>query len=132
MAAPNDHIAEVRAEGRYVELERDNDRFGDGIDVVWGVRPAGEAGPQGGRTEIQSLRFDSSRFGQSDVKEWLDRYDIEYEFVMGSQQSQTQEDDEEERENGTDDGDDLGLWMLGIGASAVMGTALRSAMQNDS
>jgi hypothetical protein len=126
MAYPNDHIAEVREEERYVELERENDRFGDGIDVVWGVLPENKKGPRGGKVEIQSLRFDSRSFSKADVTAWLDRHDLDYEFVMASGQDRTQSesDQEEEREN-----PDWGKWVLRIGTSVIFGASLRSAMK---
>lgn len=131
MAYPNDHIAEVRAEDTYVDLQRDNDRFGDGIDVVWGILPEDEAGPEGGRTEIQSIRFDTATFSETEAKDWLQKYDLDVEFFMESGTDQTQsseseeDEDTEEREN-----PDWGKWVLGAATSLVFGAALRSAFQS--
>jgi hypothetical protein len=134
MVYPNDHIAEVRSEGTYVDLQRDNDRFGDGIDVVWGVLPEDEAGPEGGRTEIQSLRFDTNQFSKKEAKDWLEKYDLDVEFFMQSGQDQTQDpandgDTSTESERVNPEWED---WALGVLTSVVFGAALRSALQSKS
>jgi len=50
--------------GRYKKFRRGNDKFGSGIDVIWGITA-------GGKTEVQSIRFDSSKFTTDEARTWL-------------------------------------------------------------
>lgn len=45
--------------------------FPAGVEAIVGVRRAVDKGPRGGRTEIQSLRFDSSRWTPARARAWL-------------------------------------------------------------
>lgn len=69
MAYPAEHSARQADPDRFVEFRRENDEFGPGRDVVYGVRTA--LGPEGGRTEVQSIRFDARLHSRDDALEWL-------------------------------------------------------------
>ena len=70
-ADPSNHVAHIReADGRrYEGYRRLNNEWGDGIDVLYGLR-RGE-GPRGGKTEVVALYFSPARFSTGEVRDWL-------------------------------------------------------------
>jgi HK97 family phage prohead protease len=67
--------------GQFTEFRRENDKFGRGIDVIWGIK-------EGGDTEVQAIRFDAKRFTVDQAKAWLDEHHyepIEFEPATGDQ-----------------------------------------------
>ena len=58
----------------YKTVRRDNDKFGAGISVQWGIKKASEKGPKGGRTEIQSIHFSKDKFDKKAVSVWLKKH----------------------------------------------------------
>ena len=71
----NEHSARINEPGKYKEIRRENDKFGKGIDVIWGVL-------EDGTTEVQAIRFDKIKFSVEECKAWLEKNEykpIEFE-----------------------------------------------------
>lgn len=80
MPYPNEHAARIRDPRRYVRFRRENDKFGPGIDAIWGVTSQG-------KVELQAIRFDAKRYTVAQAKAWLKRNNyspIEFEPASGS------------------------------------------------
>jgi hypothetical protein len=60
---------EPRGKQRYAK-----NKLGQGIDVVYNV--GGKAGPKGGHSEIQSIRFRKDKFDKAKAKAWLKAHDF--------------------------------------------------------
>ena len=81
MPFANEHAARMKDPGQFTEFRRENDKFGRGIDVIWGIK-------EGGDTEVQAIRFDAKRFTVDQAKAWLDEHHyepIEFEPATGDQ-----------------------------------------------
>lgn len=73
-----EHAARISNPDKYAKFRRENDKFGKGIDVIWGITDAG-------KTEIQSIRFDASKFSATEAKKWLKDHDYKpIEFAEAS------------------------------------------------
>jgi len=75
MPYPGEHAAIINDPDKYVEFRRENDKFGEGIHVIWGIKEDGSA-------EVQSIRFDADKFTVEEAKRWLEEHDfkpIEFE-----------------------------------------------------
>lgn len=72
MPYENEHAARLQDPGQYDEFRRDNDKFGDGIDAIWGLTSNGET-----KAELQSIRFDSGKFTPEEAKAWLAEHDYD-------------------------------------------------------
>jgi len=70
MPYKREHSARITNPDKYESIRRENDAFGDGIDVLWGVL-------KDGSTEVQAIRFDALIWEESDVLEWLDEQNYE-------------------------------------------------------
>jgi hypothetical protein len=68
---PNEHSARVNDPGKYDKIRRENDKFGSGIHVIWGV--AGE-----GKAEVQAIRFSKDKFTAEEAKAWLKDHEHSY------------------------------------------------------
>ena len=68
---PNEHAARINNPDKYVEFARDNDEFGSGIHVIYGIL-------EDRSSEVQSIRFDSSKFTPDEAKAWLEENDYDY------------------------------------------------------
>ncbi len=68
MPYPNEHAARLKPPGRYEKMARENDKFGSGIDVIWGTT-------SDGKTEVQAIRFDRKKFTVAEAKKWLKDHD---------------------------------------------------------
>ena len=64
MPFPNEHAARLKDPDRYVRFRREVDKFGPGIDAIWGI-------PRGGKVELQAVRFDAKRYAVAEAKAWL-------------------------------------------------------------
>lgn len=74
MPYPNEHAARMAEPDQFDKMRRENGKFGEGIDVIWGIN--------GGKTEIQAIRFDKEKFTPEEAKTWLKEHDykpIEFE-----------------------------------------------------
>jgi len=64
MPYPREHAARLNDPAKYARFRRENDKFGPGIDAVWGIT-------QDGQAELQAIRFDAERFTPAEAKAWL-------------------------------------------------------------
>ena len=65
----NEHAARQLDPAQFQEIHRENDKFGAGIDALWGVLA-------NGKTKLQSIRFDASKFTVAETKAWLKDHDF--------------------------------------------------------
>jgi hypothetical protein len=63
MPYPNEYAARINNPDKYSKIRRENNKFGQGIDVVWGILPSGD-------TEVQAIRFSKSHTSD-EVHAWL-------------------------------------------------------------
>jgi len=71
--------------GKYKRVRRVNDKFGPGIDAIFGVTEDGKA-------EVLSIRFDKTKFTVKEAKKWLDEHDyepIEFEPASDADEEKT-------------------------------------------
>jgi hypothetical protein len=64
------HDLRLRNPDSFKAIRRQNDRFGEGIDVTWGIDKG-----KGGKAVIQSLHFDKAKFSLADAKVWARDHD---------------------------------------------------------
>lgn len=79
---PNEHAARIKDPGNYPQKRDQNDKFGPGISVVWGIT-------KDGTPEIQSIHFDDSKFTPKQAEKWLKEHDytpIIFEPSVASEQ----------------------------------------------
>lgn len=70
MPYPNEHAARQTEPGGYRSFRRGRpEGFPDGVDAIWGIKPDGT-------TEIQSIRFDRSKWTPAKAKAWLKDHDF--------------------------------------------------------
>jgi len=85
---PNEHAARIKDPEQYDSFARENDELGNGIDAIYGIKE--------GVSEIQSIRFDSSKYTPEQAKDWLDEHDFEYiKFEDAIEERQTSFDSQE-------------------------------------
>ncbi len=70
MPFANEHAARIKKPSLYKRLRRENDKGGDGIDFIWGVRKDND------KVEVQAIRFDKNKFTPKEAKEWLKEHDF--------------------------------------------------------
>ena len=68
MPYPSEHAARIKDPNEFKRFRRENDKFGPGIDVIWGIN-------QGKPVEIQAIRFSADKFTPSQAKSWLKAHD---------------------------------------------------------
>jgi hypothetical protein len=76
---PNEHAARMVDPGKFKEIRRQNNKFGPGIHVIFGITEAGKA-------EVQSIRFSSSKFSADEAHAWLSAHNyhpIEFAAATG-------------------------------------------------
>lgn len=61
---PNEHAARQEDPSKYKRFKRQNDKFGAGINVIWGITADG-------KVEIQSIRFSADKFTVEEARTWL-------------------------------------------------------------
>ncbi len=59
-----EHAVRLEPPSKYERFRRENDKFGEGIDAIWGITADG-------KVELQALRFDAKRYSVEDVRRWL-------------------------------------------------------------
>lgn len=64
MPYTTEHAARQADPSKFPKVRRENDKFGPGVDVIWGITPEG-------KTEVQSIRFDAKKFTPDEAKKWL-------------------------------------------------------------
>jgi HK97 family phage prohead protease len=85
MPYENEHSARINEPSKYKKFRRENNKFGTGIDVIWGIL-------SDGKTEIQAIRFDKNKFSVSEAKKWLKDHDYSpIEFAEASEKSMNDE-----------------------------------------
>jgi hypothetical protein len=67
MPYPNEHAARLTDPGKYKRFARQNDKFGVGIDAIFGILPDG-------KTELQAIRFSKKKFTIEQVRSWLSEH----------------------------------------------------------
>ncbi len=67
MPFPSEHAARQNDPGKFAKFRRENGKFGNGIDVIWGVMDNGD-------TEVQSIRFDASKFTPDEAAAWCKKH----------------------------------------------------------
>lgn len=72
MPYANEHSARLQDPKQYDEFRRENDKFGEGIDAIWGVSTNGEK-----HAQLQAIRFDADKFTPDAAKAWLEEHDYE-------------------------------------------------------
>lgn len=60
---PNEHAARIKDPEDYQGFRRMNDELGDGIHIILGLKD--------GASEIQSIRFDKTKWSVDEAKNWL-------------------------------------------------------------
>lgn len=68
MPFPNEHAARLEDPGKYVRFRRENDKFGPGVDAIWGIK-------SDGKVELQAIRFDAKRYTETEARAWLKDHD---------------------------------------------------------
>jgi hypothetical protein len=66
MPYPNFYAARITSPKQYTSHRYQKNKFGQGIDVVWGIKD--------GKAHIQAIRFAKSKFSASEAKAWLKRH----------------------------------------------------------
>jgi hypothetical protein len=73
MPFPNEHAARQTDPGQYKEFRRGSPKgFPAGIDAIFGIKGEG----QNRVSEIQSLRFDKTKWTPEAAKKWLKDHDF--------------------------------------------------------
>lgn len=62
-AYQNEHAARLQNPDNFDSFARKNDRFGNGINVIFGIRD--------NKATIQSIRFDKEKYSIDEAKKWL-------------------------------------------------------------
>jgi len=70
MPYPGEHAARIKDPAGFDRFRRENDKFGTGIDVIWGITTDGT-------TEAQSIRFNADKFTPEEAKKWCADHDYE-------------------------------------------------------
>ena len=60
----SEHSARLKDPDQYEKFRRQNDKFDGGIHAIFGVT-------EGGKAELQAIRFDAKKFTVSEAKKWL-------------------------------------------------------------
>lgn len=78
-----EHSARINPPSKYTKFRRQNNKFGPGIHVIFGITPEGQS-------EVQAIRFDSEKYTTEQAKEWLKEHDykaIEFEEAISEEQA---------------------------------------------
>lgn len=81
MPYPNEHAARLKDPAQYERFRRENDKFGEGIHAIWGIKADGTV-------ELQAIRFDKERFTPEQARKWLKEHDyspLEFEPASSSE-----------------------------------------------
>jgi hypothetical protein len=65
-----EHAVRLEPPSKYERFRRENDKFGAGIDAIWGITADD-------KVELQALRFDAKRYSVEDVRQWLKEHGYE-------------------------------------------------------
>ncbi len=64
---PNEHACRINDPKKYSSFSRENNKFAPGIHAIWGIKE--------GKSELQSIRFDKSKYGAAEAKKWAEDHD---------------------------------------------------------
>lgn len=81
MPFPKEHSSRQNDPDKYIRIRRENDKFGSGIDVIWGVKSDGSV-------EVQAIRFDKNKYSPSEVKEWLKNHDYKTSIEQATEKKE--------------------------------------------
>jgi hypothetical protein len=59
-----EHSSRINDPKKYKKFRRQNDKFGSGKDVIWGITDKGDV-------ELQAIRFDSKKYSPEEAQSWL-------------------------------------------------------------
>lgn len=74
----NYHRATIMHKRNFKRFRTHKNKFGTGVDVVWGIKPKDKKGPRGGRVYVHAINFDAKRFSPSMAKRWLKEHDYDW------------------------------------------------------
>lgn len=77
MPFANEHAARQNAPGKYARFRRENNKFGQGIHAIWGIT-------SDDKTEVQSIRFDKTKFSVAEARKWLEDHDYKTNIEAAS------------------------------------------------
>ena len=63
----NQHSFRINDPSKYTKFRRQNNAFGEGIDVIYGIT-------SGGKAEVQSIRFRADKFTMEEARTWIKRH----------------------------------------------------------
>lgn len=81
MPYPNEFAARIHEPGKYKEMRRESNKFGQGIDVIFGITEEGKA-------EVQAIRFNKKKFSSEEVHAWLKKHNYSPIKVEAPSQSE--------------------------------------------
>ena len=84
---PNEHAARLTDPSQYDSFARKNDEGGPGIDFIYGIKA--------GKTELQAIRFDKTKYSVAQAKEWLKSH--EFDPILFEEASERSEMETQER-----------------------------------
>ncbi len=73
MPYPTEHAARIEDPGKYKTFNRVNNKFGSGIDAIFGKKDANSP------MELQAIRFDKTKFTPAQAKAWLKDHKQKYQ-----------------------------------------------------
>jgi hypothetical protein len=79
MPFPNEHAARQSEPGQYDKFRRSNDQGGAGVHFIYGIKD--------GKSEVQSVRFDKSKFTPEEAKAWLEKHKMKTGVVAATGKS---------------------------------------------
>ncbi len=82
MPFPNEHAARIRDPKGFDSVKRQNDNFGSGIHAIFGVIA--------GKSQLQSVRFDKTKFTPAEARRWMTEHDhkiLLFEPATGKQKA---------------------------------------------
>jgi 2'-5' RNA ligase len=84
MPYPTEHASRQANPDKYEKIRRQNDKLGEGIHVIWGVK-------ENGNTEVQAIRFDKDKFSPAEAKKWLKEHDYKQNLEEASGEKKAME-----------------------------------------
>jgi hypothetical protein len=69
---------------KYKKFRRENNKFGNGIDAIWGIL-------DDGKVELQSIRFDAKLFSEDKAKKWLKEHDMKTDIESAKEDEKMSE-----------------------------------------
>lgn len=73
MPYPNEHSARIHDPKNYKRFTRQNNKFGEGIHAIWGIKDDVDE-----TVELQAIRFDSKKYTATKAKQWCKEHDYKY------------------------------------------------------